>query len=160
MGVQLHHHFASRFLIDSLHQHGFCCSYRELPSKSSTQVYTSVNKPKHSMYSQLPPKMSLLRGNKCWSAFTMGDLGNTLTLYATSDSVRRWLPIPVMFSLRLYHPLQLQQNTTASVYTFRSSSGKALGMIFRHWNGGGKKAKEDLPQYTLTCLQLQKSSYG
>ena len=25
--VQLHHHFASRFLIDSLHRLGFCCSY-------------------------------------------------------------------------------------------------------------------------------------
>ena len=30
LGVQLHHHFASRFLIDSLHQHGFCCSYQEV----------------------------------------------------------------------------------------------------------------------------------
>ena len=27
LGVQLHHHFASRFLIDTLHKHGFCCSY-------------------------------------------------------------------------------------------------------------------------------------
>ena len=69
--------------------------------KSSSQVYTSAHKPKHSMYSQLPPKMSLLRGNKCWSAFTMGDLGKTLTHYAISDSVRSWLPIPAMFGLRL-----------------------------------------------------------
>ena len=30
LGVQLHHHFASRFLIDSLHHHGFCCSYQEV----------------------------------------------------------------------------------------------------------------------------------
>ena len=30
LGVQLHHHFASRFLIDSLHRHGFCCSYEEV----------------------------------------------------------------------------------------------------------------------------------
>ena len=30
LGVQLHHHFSSRFLIDSLHQHGFCCSYQEV----------------------------------------------------------------------------------------------------------------------------------
>ena len=28
--MQLHHHFASRFLIDSLHCHGFCCSYQEV----------------------------------------------------------------------------------------------------------------------------------
>ena len=28
--MQLHHHFASRFLIDSLHSHGFCCSYQEV----------------------------------------------------------------------------------------------------------------------------------
>ena len=30
LGVQMHHHFASRFLIDSLHKHGFCCSYYEV----------------------------------------------------------------------------------------------------------------------------------
>ena len=30
LGVQLHHHYASRFLIDSLHSHGFCCSYQEV----------------------------------------------------------------------------------------------------------------------------------
>ena len=29
-GVQLYHHFASRFLIDTLHHHGFCCSYQEI----------------------------------------------------------------------------------------------------------------------------------
>lgn len=27
LGVQLHHHYASRFFIDALHHHGFCCSY-------------------------------------------------------------------------------------------------------------------------------------
>ena len=30
LGVQLHHHFASRLLIDSLHRLGFCCSYQEV----------------------------------------------------------------------------------------------------------------------------------
>ena len=30
LGVQIHHHFASRFLIDSMHHHGFCCSYEEV----------------------------------------------------------------------------------------------------------------------------------
>lgn len=30
LGVQMHHHFASRFLIDSLHAHGFSCSYSEV----------------------------------------------------------------------------------------------------------------------------------
>ena len=30
LGVQMHHHYASRFLIDSLHYHGFCCSYNEV----------------------------------------------------------------------------------------------------------------------------------
>ena len=30
LGVQLYHHFASQFLIDSLHHHGFCCSYQEV----------------------------------------------------------------------------------------------------------------------------------
>lgn len=61
---------------------------------------------------------------------SMGDTGKTLTPYAISNSVERSLPIPVMFSLRLYHPHQLQRNITASVYTFRYGSGKAPGMIF------------------------------
>ena len=30
LGVQLHHHFASKFLIDTLNKHGFCCSYSEV----------------------------------------------------------------------------------------------------------------------------------
>lgn len=30
LGVQLHHGYASRFLIDTLHQHGFCSSYNEV----------------------------------------------------------------------------------------------------------------------------------
>jgi len=28
--IQMHHHFGSKFLVDSLHQHGFCCSYGEV----------------------------------------------------------------------------------------------------------------------------------
>ena len=48
-----------------------------------------VNKPEHLMYSQLPLKMSLLQGNKCWSAFTMGKTGKTLIPYAKSNSVIR-----------------------------------------------------------------------
>ena len=35
LGVQLHHHFGSRFLIDTLHQHGFCCSYIRLITRVS-----------------------------------------------------------------------------------------------------------------------------
>lgn len=30
LAVQLHHNFASRFLIDTLHHHGFCSSYQEV----------------------------------------------------------------------------------------------------------------------------------
>lgn len=30
LGIQLHHHFASHFLVDSLHRHGFCCPYQEV----------------------------------------------------------------------------------------------------------------------------------
>lgn len=30
LGVQLHHLFQSKFLVDSLHDHGFCCSYTEV----------------------------------------------------------------------------------------------------------------------------------
>ena len=28
LGVQMHHHFSSEFLIDSLNSHGFCASYK------------------------------------------------------------------------------------------------------------------------------------
>ena len=30
LGIQLHYQYASRFLIDTLYQHGFCCSYNEV----------------------------------------------------------------------------------------------------------------------------------
>ena len=30
LGVQIHHHFGSKFLIDSLNNHGFCSSYLEV----------------------------------------------------------------------------------------------------------------------------------
>ena len=30
LGVQMHHHFGSRFLIEALHCHGFCCAYNEV----------------------------------------------------------------------------------------------------------------------------------
>ena len=30
LGVQMHHHYASHFLINSLHYNGFCCSFNEV----------------------------------------------------------------------------------------------------------------------------------
>ena len=30
LDIQMHHHFGSRFLIDALHCHGFCCAYNEV----------------------------------------------------------------------------------------------------------------------------------
>jgi len=30
LAIQMHHHFSSRFLIDSLHKHGFCSPYKEV----------------------------------------------------------------------------------------------------------------------------------
>ena len=50
LGVQMHHHYASHFLIDSLHYHGFCCSFNEvqqfewcdaLSHKTDTPNYTT-----------------------------------------------------------------------------------------------------------------------
>ena len=35
LGVQLHHHFGSRFLVDTLHSLGFCCSYYEVQKYES-----------------------------------------------------------------------------------------------------------------------------
>ena len=40
LGVQLHHHFASKFLIDSLNKHGFCCSYSEVLKFSRNAAVT------------------------------------------------------------------------------------------------------------------------
>lgn len=38
LGVQLHHHFQSKFLIDSLYEHGFCCSYSEVTKFERSSV--------------------------------------------------------------------------------------------------------------------------
>ena len=40
LGVQLHHHFGSRFLIDSLNNHGFCCSYHEIQKFEKSAAMT------------------------------------------------------------------------------------------------------------------------
>jgi hypothetical protein len=46
LGVQLHHHFGSKFLIDTLHKHGFCCSYSEVTKfERSAAVTQGVNIP-------------------------------------------------------------------------------------------------------------------
>lgn len=116
---------------------------RELPSRSSNPTDTFVIKPRYLMCSQLPQKMLLLLESKCWLAYTMGNLGKSLILYAISNSVRRWLPTSPVFNHRVCHPLQLQRNTTVSVCTSRYSSGKVLEMNFCQYNGDGKKVKED-----------------
>ena len=51
LGVQMHHHFACKFLIDSLHAHGFCSSYPTVqkfersaePRSQDTYQVTSFN---------------------------------------------------------------------------------------------------------------------
>ncbi|KAK3097968.1 hypothetical protein FSP39_014885 [Pinctada imbricata] len=40
LGVQLHHHFASRFLIDTLHNLGFCSSYSEVQRFETSAAYS------------------------------------------------------------------------------------------------------------------------
>jgi hypothetical protein len=40
LGVQLHHHFASKFLIDTLHTLGFCSSYTEVLKFQSSAAVT------------------------------------------------------------------------------------------------------------------------
>ena len=48
LGIQLHHHFASRFLIDSLRRHGFCCSYQEVQRfGKNAAVHQGTNIPNH-----------------------------------------------------------------------------------------------------------------
>ena len=43
LGVQLHHHFSSRFLIDSLNAYRFCCSYSEVQHfERNASVYVKV----------------------------------------------------------------------------------------------------------------------
>ena len=41
LAVQMHHHFGSKFLVDSLHQHGFCCSYSEVQKYLRSASVTS-----------------------------------------------------------------------------------------------------------------------
>ena len=41
LAVQMHHHFESRFLIDSLHRHGFCPSCSEVQMFKRNAVVTS-----------------------------------------------------------------------------------------------------------------------
>ena len=48
LGVQMHDHFVSRFLIDSLHKHGFCCSYYEVQNyERSVAISTKFEIPGH-----------------------------------------------------------------------------------------------------------------
>ena len=41
LAVQMHHHFGSRFLIDSLHRHGHCSFYSEVQMFERNAVVTS-----------------------------------------------------------------------------------------------------------------------
>ena len=43
LGVQLHHHFASKFLIDTLYSMGFCVSYPELQKYESSAAVAQKN---------------------------------------------------------------------------------------------------------------------
>ena len=48
LGVQLHHHYASCFLIDTLHKLGFCCSYNEVHQFEQNAVLSyGINIPNH-----------------------------------------------------------------------------------------------------------------
>ncbi len=42
LGVQLHHHFASKFLIETLHKHGFSCSYKVIKFERSAAVGSGI----------------------------------------------------------------------------------------------------------------------
>ncbi len=41
LGIQLHHHFASKYLIDTLNTHGFSCSYIEVTTYECSAAVTS-----------------------------------------------------------------------------------------------------------------------
>ena len=43
LAIQMHHHFGSRFLIDSLHQHGFCSSYDKVQTFERNASVTQQN---------------------------------------------------------------------------------------------------------------------
>ena len=40
LGVQLHHHYSSRFLIETLHKHVVCCSYNEVHQFEQNAVFS------------------------------------------------------------------------------------------------------------------------
>eukprot|EP00794_Sanderia_malayensis_P021141 gene21141-23219_t len=43
LGVQMHHHFGSKFLVESLHAHGFCVSYSEVKRFESSAAALQQN---------------------------------------------------------------------------------------------------------------------
>ena len=47
LGVQMHHHFQSKFLIESLNSHGFCCSYDEVKRYERCASMTEHEIPKN-----------------------------------------------------------------------------------------------------------------
>lgn len=49
LGVQLHHHYASKYLIDILHNLGLCCRYKEIQRfEQNAAIYNESDIPEHS----------------------------------------------------------------------------------------------------------------
>jgi hypothetical protein len=49
LGIHMHHHIASKFHIDTLHEHGFCSSYKEVKKfERSAEVSNGTYIPNYS----------------------------------------------------------------------------------------------------------------
>ena len=80
-------------------QHPTCVALeKELPLRSSNQVYTFESKLKCSMHSQLPLKMLLLQDCKHWFVCTMGNLQNDL-ICCVIRVPARWLRKHLIYSI-------------------------------------------------------------
>ena len=82
LAVQLHHHYASRFLVDSLHHLGFCCSYQQVQEfeqcaafSHGTDIFNFINQFIQYVADNVDHNIQTLDGN------------NT---YDTSGFVRKW----------------------------------------------------------------------
>ena len=54
LGVQMHHHFQSKLLIESLNSHGFCYSYDEVKMYERCASMTEHEIPKKLWYLEFP----------------------------------------------------------------------------------------------------------
>ena len=127
LGIQLHHHFSSRFLIDSLHHHGFCSSYNDVQQFECDAAFT---------HNVSVPNFTTQFMQYC----------------VIKNFVRKLLIGHLMFNLSHYHQHLLQQSIILFMFIVKYNSG--WEEMFLQKNGGGKEVEIDLCLSEQILLQL------